>query len=287
MTFVNIFEHKIMADVPTRALDLATPSTRGNSFITDIAVHFLLDGDPWLPTAAWVRMLVALDLPAATARTSLHRMDKGGYLDRASQAGVPGYAMSERWIQFVRSAQTLPAPDVEAQTRWALVTFSIPETQRDRRHTLRSLLERSGMAPLGNGTWIGPEVVVPALDQILQTAGLRGYVDCFLAENSGFRDDDVALARRCWDLDTLQREFAAFEADADAQLARHHMTDEEAFVTVVTMHNSWRRLDTRAPKLPARLLPAGGSRPASKAALDRLLTSRLPAARSWVAALRV
>jgi phenylacetic acid degradation operon negative regulatory protein len=276
-----------MGDMSTRALDLATPSTRGNSFITDIAVLFLLDSDPWLPTAAWVRMLVALDLPAATARTSLHRMDKGGYLDRTSHAGVPGYAMSERWREFVHSAQTLPQPDVETQTRWALVTFSIPETQRDLRHTLRSLLERSSMAPLGNGTWIGPEVVVPALEQLVQTLGLSGYVDCFLAENRAFRDDDVALARRCWDLDTLQRNFAAFEADADVQLARPDVTDDEAFVTVVTMHNAWRRLETRAPALPARMLPAGGSRPASEAALDRLLTARLPAARFWVASLRV
>src|SRR5688500_6107069 len=119
-----------MLHMSQRPLDLSAPSTRGNSFITDICVHFLLDDDPWLPTAAWVRMLVALDLPSATARTSLHRMDKGGYLDRLSREAVPGYAMSERWRAFVQSAPAASDLDVESQTRWALVTFSVPEARR-------------------------------------------------------------------------------------------------------------------------------------------------------------
>jgi phenylacetic acid degradation operon negative regulatory protein len=285
VTAVKTAEHTIMAGVTSRALDLATPSTRGNSFITDIAVTFLLDGDPWLPTAAWVRMLTSLDLPSATARTSLHRMDKGGYLDRLSRGGVPGYAMSERWQAFV-VAQPDVELDTEAQTGWALVTFSVPETQRDRRHDLRTLLERLGMAPLGNGVWIGPEVIIPAMKVFLEESELSAFTDVFLADYQGFRENSAALARRCWDLDAIAQGFAAFLSEVEKDLARPTVSDEEAFVSVVSRTNALRRLDTAAPYLPSRMFPPGGSRPAARDALDRLVAQRLPAAQAWVRSLR-
>ena len=271
-----------MPSVSTGVLDLAMPSTRGNSFITDIAVLCLDPADPWLPTAAWVRLLVALDLPSATARTSLHRMDKGGYLDRTGRDGVPGYGMSPSWQQFVRARREVATADVEQQTRWVLVCFSVPESQRDVRHTLRTVLERCGMVPLGNGTWIGPEVAADAVDAMLEVSGLDGYTDVFLAEH---RADDVALARRCWDLETMTKELAAYEAAA-REACSEDLAAEAAFVTVVSLHNAWRRLERRVPTLPSRMFPPGGSRSASQLALQQLLEARLPAVQQWVASLR-
>lgn len=268
-----------------RPLDLATPSTRGNSYITDIAVTFLLDDDPWLPTAAWVRLLTALEVPSATARTALHRMDKGGFLDRQVRMGAPGYRMSPRWQELVRTAEPPSTADIEAQTRWTLVTFSVPESRRAQRHVLRTVLDRAGLAPLGNGIWIGPEVVLAQVRRLVGEAGLSGYVDCFLGEHAGSAADGGALAARCWDLEAVQQEFAHLEARAREALTRFE-EGQSAFVTLVSYSNALRRLQTRAPALPSRLLPAGGSRPAAERAVRELLAVRLPAARAWVEVLR-
>jgi DNA-binding transcriptional regulator PaaX len=52
------------------------------------------------------------------------------------------------------------------------VSFSIPETARHLRQDLRTLLQRAGMAPLSNGTWIGPEVVITLVRRFLDLSGL-------------------------------------------------------------------------------------------------------------------
>src|SRR5689334_23290679 len=110
-------------------LDVKIPSTRANSFITDICIWFLRDrNDPWLPTATWVRLLGDVEIPDATARTALHRMTQAGFLDRRAVAGRPGYAMSNAWVEFQRTAAAAPR-DVRSDG-WVLLTFTIPETQR-------------------------------------------------------------------------------------------------------------------------------------------------------------
>jgi phenylacetic acid degradation operon negative regulatory protein len=178
------------------------------------------------------------------------------------------------------------AIDVEQQTQWVLVTFSIPEAQRGMRHLLRTLLERAGLARFGNGVWIGPEVVAPNVHRLVEAAGLSPYVDYFLATYGGFQEDNAALAGRCWDLGAARRELEAFETAARAQLAASRVTDEQAFVAAMTLNNAWRRLQSTIPALPSRLLLPGASRPAAEHALKQLLEARLPAAHNWVTSLR-
>src|SRR4051812_43980351 len=57
-------------------LDLAIPSTPANSFLTDICMWFIREQGNWRPSRTWVTLLGALDIPAPTARTALHRMTK-------------------------------------------------------------------------------------------------------------------------------------------------------------------------------------------------------------------
>ncbi|MCS7484432.1 PaaX family transcriptional regulator C-terminal domain-containing protein [Umezawaea endophytica] len=240
------------------------------------------DGDPWLPTAVWVRLLASLGLPAATARTSLHRMDKGGYLDRAARDGVSGYAMSGAWHRFVAAGEPGWADRVDEQTRWLLVLFSVPEARRDLRHALRALPERSGLTPMGNGTWLGPEVLAPEVERVLRESELSGYADLFLAEHQGF---GPGLAERCWNLDEAAREAGDFVRAVHEAANRH--SAEHAFLDVVTLHNAWRRLQPRIPPLPSRMFPPNsGSWVKAETALKDLLTTRLPAARTWVDTLR-
>src|SRR5262249_48055921 len=93
---------------PYATLDLATPSSAANSFITEIGTWFLRGRGNWLPAGVWVSLLGSLDVPEATARTALHRMTQAGYLERESHAGRPGYGMSPSWIKYIgESAEDL------------------------------------------------------------------------------------------------------------------------------------------------------------------------------------
>src|SRR5262249_55218994 len=106
-------------------LDLAVPSTPANSFITDICVRFLFGRGDWLPSAAWVSLLGSLEIPAPSARTALHRMTKGGYLEHRR----PGYAMSTAWKDYIARDEPLTGTD----DTWTVLTFSFPEENRAER----------------------------------------------------------------------------------------------------------------------------------------------------------
>lgn len=267
---------------PRGVLDLAVPSTPANSFLTDICMWFIRERGNWRPSRTWVTLLGALEIPAPTARTALHRMTKAGFLERQAHDGQRGYAMSRAWLDlWDRNEREAPTRQ-ESEELWTLVVFSIPEARRADRHTMRTLLGRHGFAPLGNGVWIGSAAHLQPVRSELEFTTFAGNVDLFHARYEG----SMALpelASRCWDLDSMQAAYAGFIRDVRRRLRREPTEGEGAFTAVVKTSNAWRRLNFRDPLLPLSALPGDWPRTEASRLHDELVERFLSPARGYVA----
>jgi phenylacetic acid degradation operon negative regulatory protein len=261
-------------------LDLAVPSTPANSFITDIGVWFVRDRGNWLRTATWVRLLGALEISAPSARTALHRMMKAGYLQRELANGRPGYSMSHAWIEYIRQV-TDEAPVPDESDKWALLTFSIPETRRAERHVIRTLLGRNGFAPLGNGVWIASRTRLRAVRLAIEASELAQFIDVFEAEYEGFADLS-AFVRRCWDIDAINAMYGQFIKDVSRWLKDVPTTGVGSFRSVVLTANAWRRINFTDPALPSRALPADWPRAEAMRLREELLGRFIAPAQTYV-----
>jgi len=139
------------------------------------------------------------------------------------------------------------------------VSFSMPESDRNKRHVLRSRLTWHGMGNLSSGLWIGPARILGDVSEMLVEEGLAKYADIFRAGYEGL--GDVAdLVRQSWDLDDLASLYQEF---LDDQLPIRNVlggqppsVDADAFAIYTRALHEWRKFPYLDPGLPSKLLPA-------------------------------
>ena len=134
----------------------------------------------------------------------------------------------------------------------------MPESEREKRHALRTSLTRLGFGTAAPGVWVAPGNLAAETRRTLERRGLGAYVDIFAGEHLAF-GDLRAKVREWWDLDELTALYADF-------LRRHRpVLDRVAAGTPLTpaefrpLPADAHRVATAAvprPGLPLSLLPA-------------------------------
>jgi phenylacetic acid degradation operon negative regulatory protein len=140
-----------------------------------------------------------------------------------------------------------------------LAVFSVPESERHRRHVLRSELTRLGFGMVAPGVWIVPAHRQDATAETLRRLELDAYADLFRADHLAF-GDPAAKIRQWWDLDELERHYESFIRAHEPALRAFGSSppaEHEAFAGYVRVLTDWRRLPYLDPGLPAELLPEG------------------------------
>ncbi|MGC9544430.1 PaaX family transcriptional regulator [Streptomyces sp. UG1] len=223
-----------------------------------------------VPVAELIRLLAAVGVDAPSVRSSVSRLKRRGLLLPARTAqGAAGYELSPDARQLLddgdrRIYATAPPGDVD----WVLAVFSVPESERQKRHVLRSRLAGLGFGTAAPGVWIAPARLYEEARHTLQRLRLEEYVDFFRGEHLGFTPTAEAVAR-WWDLAAIAKEHDAF-LDRHARVLhaweqREDTPPEEAYRDYLLALDSWRHLPYTDPGLPARLLPEDwpGSRSAT------------------------
>jgi phenylacetic acid degradation operon negative regulatory protein len=207
----------------------------------------------WLPVSALVRMLAELDVDEPAVRSAISRLKRRGLLEAHRRDGTAGYALSEgaRAILEEGDARIFAPPTPRLADGWLLAVFSVPETERAKRHTLRSQLGALGFGAVAPGVWVAPAHRFELTAATLQRHGLAAYVDLFRAEYLAFGDIEKH-ARDWWDLAGLRTDYESFLATYRPVLAAAPVT---AFADWVRALTAWRRLPYRDPGLPVELLP--------------------------------
>ncbi|MDA8039051.1 MAG: PaaX family transcriptional regulator [Actinomycetota bacterium] len=216
----------------------------------------------WLPIATLVELLGDLGIDEQAARSAVSRMKGRGYLLPERRDGRGGYVLTDQARTVLDEGdrrlfarRELPSLD----EGWVMVVFSVPETERQDRHVLRSRLVWQGFGNVAPGVWIAPWRLHEDARRLLARHGLSGYVDLFHGRHEGFRPSAERVAA-WWDLDRLGRGYTDFVEDRSRVLDRwvsgFSSDDREAFADYLGTVAAWQRFPYLDPGLPVELLPA-------------------------------
>ena len=209
----------------------------------------------WIAVADLVTLLGGLGVDAPAVRSAVSRQKQRGFLEARQAGGVAGYSLSAGAEQILADGdrRIYQRNTAKLDDGWVLAVFSVPESERHRRHLLRSRLARLGFGTTAPGVWIAPAHLAEEARHTLDRLDLAGYVDLFRADYLAYTDLREAAAR-WWDLGAVQSGYAEFTAqfvDTDT----HTRDDAEAFATYLRALDAWRRMPYRDPGLPPELLP--------------------------------
>jgi phenylacetic acid degradation operon negative regulatory protein len=200
-------------------------------------------------------------------RSAISRLKRRGILAAQRHEGQAGYELSAEALAILREgdARIFRRDRATLADGWLLAIFSVPESQRHKRHVLRSELTRLGFGMAAPGVWIVPAHPDDATADVLRRLGLDGYADLFRADHLAFGDVAQKI-RQWWDLDELHRQYEQFLGGHEPALRRWQRrspasiadadADRAAFGDYLRALTDWRRLPYLDPGLPVELLPA-------------------------------
>jgi phenylacetic acid degradation operon negative regulatory protein len=244
--------------------DVAARSARLRHLIVTVYGLYARSDGGWLSVAALIRLLADLGVDEPAVRSAISRLKRRGMLESRRQDGSAGYQLSAEALAILREgdARIFARRRATLADGWLLAVFSVPESQRDRRHVLRSELTRLGFGMVSPGVWIVPAHPQDATAETLRRLGLESYADLFHADYLAF-GDPAGKIRRWWDLDDLERRYEAFIRAHEPALRRWEeqggtqglAASRAAFADYVRALTDWRRLPYLDPGLPVELLP--------------------------------
>jgi phenylacetic acid degradation operon negative regulatory protein len=249
-----------VADLPRDEESGSTRSTQPRALIVTIYGLYAREAGGWLSIRALIKLMAGVGVDEPAVRSSISRLKRRGILVAETMERSAGYALSERAraILVEGDRRIFERPRAAVDDGWLVAVFSVPESERERRHQLRSRLSWLGFGTVASGVWIAPAHVEPEARDVLEGNGLSAYVDLFRAASAGFRPEREQVAS-WWDLDGLERmheEFVCTYRPMVARWRRRRRADAaSAFADYVQVLTRWRRLPYLDPGLAPDLLP--------------------------------
>jgi phenylacetic acid degradation operon negative regulatory protein len=234
--------------------------TSPRALIVTLYGLYARETDGWMSVASLVRLMSELGVDETAVRSSISRLKRRGLLDPQRADGAAGYALSAEALEVLDEGdrRIFSRATAAADDGWALAVFSVPESEREKRHQLRSRLSWLGFGTVASGVWIAPEHLLDETRDVLWRQGLTSYVDLFVAAHVAFADLANQVPR-WWDLDRLQAlydDFLARYAPMSRAYRRRRAIDErQAFADYVDVLTGWRRLPYLDPGLAPTFLP--------------------------------
>lgn len=260
---------------------------RARSLLFDLWGDYIqhVGGEVWTSTLS--AYLTPFGIREPTLRQALSRMSREGWLRSRRVGGRSCYSLTERGRRrIVQASRRVYHPDDRRWDGWwRILTYSVPESMRNRRDELRRELSWTGFAPLAQGAWITPNPLEEALQDLVGRYEMEPYVATFLSRHAG-PGTPQELVQRCWDLDGIQRSYDRFvsewEPRAEAFERNGGQMPEACFVERISLVHDYRKFLFVDPGLPAELLPEGWRGHDARRLFRRYYDRLAPAARSYM-----
>lgn len=250
---------------PTAAAEATVP--RHHQLIVSLFGLYARQHEGALQVASIISLMQDVGVDPAGTRSSISRLKKRGVIDSVQVSGRSGYALAPSVIEtFVEGDERIFHPRrASAADQWLLTTFTVPESQRNVRHLIRSSLIRMGFGSVTPGLWIAPGHLREEALAFFERRGLNDYLEFFMAEHVGSSDPRTSIGS-WWDLPALDALYAdflnkysdllSFWQDPATPTAGEEM-EARAFADYLVLVTLWRRLPYLDPGLPIEFLPAG------------------------------
>ena len=241
--------------------------------ITIFGLYARAEGN-WLSVASVVALMADLGGEGPAARSAISRLKRRGVLISERRAETAGYTLAAPTLEVLAEGDVRIFERRRATVAdgWVVVVFSVPESERDKRHSLRSCLTRLGFGTAAPAVWVAPGNLAEETRQALEGRRLSGYVDIFTGQHFAFGDLRTKV-RTWWDLEeltALYTDFLQMYRPALYRSSAERLTPQEAFRIYVPMLTQWRRLPYRDPGLPLTLLPPAWNGEAAGELFDEL-----------------
>lgn len=237
-----------------------------------------------LPSAALVELLAEFEISQPSARTALNRLTKRGLLVSSKEGRNTYYELSPHAFKLVQDMLARIVAFGTPESRpwdglWTIVAFSVPESQRQLRQSIRTNLRWLGFAALFDGLWCSPwdnrDAALARLQELQVEAAtvMRAEIDA--------RSPMQALS--AWDLEAVKDSYLEFEQKFSPVLEEVRggaLTASQALVARTQVMDSWRRYLGVEPHLPAELLPEDWPRTAMRKLAFELYDGLAPLARA-------
>src|SRR5689334_6923821 len=213
-----------------------------------------------VPMRALNQLLELFGVGESTSRVVLSRMRREGWFTTCRDGRQTSYALTARSIKMLDEgrARIFDRGHDNWDGIWRMVIYAVPEESRAERDRVRRALAWHGFGPLAAATWVSPH---PRLGEVREAlAGLSATRMDLLESRALSRAADREMAFRCWDLDSLARDYTELISEYSqlpgvAELAA--LPGPEALRRQVELVASYRALPFRDPDLPSALLPEG------------------------------
>jgi phenylacetic acid degradation operon negative regulatory protein len=229
-------------------------ATARSLLLTLFGEYVLPQGRPvW--TTALLPVLAGLDVEEKAARQALARMAADGWIRSERVGRCVRWGLTDSGRELLKEgAQRIYSFGRERDAwdgGWLVVLASVPESQRELRHRLRTGLTWSGFGSPAPGVWITPHAArAPEAAKVLAGLGLRAAAS-FHGPFAGVGEQRT-MVEQAWHLGALAEEYERFVAEFEDVSPR---TADEILLAQVRLVHEWRRFPRLDPQLPSELLP--------------------------------
>lgn len=236
-----------------------------------------------VPSSVIIPLFLDFDITPEATRTALSRLVKKGTLERTKNGRASSFKLSPEALKTIdEDTQRIFAFGCERawDGHWTLVVFSVAESQRARRHVLRTQLRALGFAPLYDGVWGAAHATVDSAQAALREAQVS---DGLVVRGDIAGDPTAVLAqfRQSWQLDDLAGRYADFISAVRPLCDRARqglVAPAEALVARTRVMDAWRVFPRQDPDLPQPVLPANWPRAEARECFEEAWTRLEPAA---------
>ncbi|GAA4032052.1 PaaX family transcriptional regulator C-terminal domain-containing protein [Arthrobacter methylotrophus] len=248
------------------------------SLLRTVIGLYLREAGGWMSTRHIIALMEALGVTAAVTRTALSRLKKKDIILPQLRLGFPGFAVTAgAAAMLARGDRRIFNPrHMSPVDSWCLISFSIPETEREKRHQLRRRLHWIGCGTVAAGLWICPDSLREEVEEILADLELRPLATVFVTETPLVGGSLRDAAAAWWDLEAvaeLHRDFIGHHgsaADAGGPCGASPRPSAGTFARYVRCIDRWRIIPYLDPGLPAEFLPEDWPGMAGIALFERL-----------------
>jgi len=211
---------------------------------------------------ARLRDLIALmepfGVPDTTVRVVAARLRKEEWLTSRREGRETVYALAPATWDLLDEgrARIFERSNDNWDGHWHMVLYSVSETERALRDRMRKKLSWLGFGPLSPAAWVSPHDRLGEVEEAFAHE-TTVQLDLFHSRSRG-TDSDRDIARRSWDLPTIDHDYEQLLQVYRPRLQEYRaglFTGASALVERMNLVHEYRHFPFRDPDLPRDLLP--------------------------------
>lgn len=239
-----------------------TGAASARSLLLTLLGEFVLPQREPAWTAALVTALGEVDVEEKAVRQALSRTASEGLLAAARDGRRVRWELTTAGMRLLAEGSEriygFGARQPEWDGRWLVLAVSVPESQRQLRHRLRTRLTWAGLGSPMPGLWVSPDTgKAPEVAEVVAQLGVEAFS---FAGPFGEIGDSQQVVRSAWSLADVEQRYRSFLQDFARDGVR---TAPEAFRRQLLLVQQWRRFPFLDPALPPSLLPTTWPGPAA------------------------